>query len=103
MAKFADEFGSQKSSSGYQKLPSGLIIQWGSTTTSSGMTAGTFPIAFQNAIFQFYCTLKATISPTPFTTGGYATSLTTFGVVAGNSTNGVAQSGVEVVWLAIGY
>lgn len=37
---------------GYQKLPGGLILQWGQYTFSSSSTANvTFPIAFPNAVF----------------------------------------------------
>lgn len=44
-------FGSLKAASGYQKLPSGLIIQWGKFTTStSGKTNLTFPIAFPTSV-----------------------------------------------------
>ncbi|MET3135272.1 hypothetical protein AAKU55_005580 [Oxalobacteraceae bacterium GrIS 1.11] len=44
-------FGSSFASSGYQKLPSGLIIQWGQGPTSngSGVSLATFPVAFPNA------------------------------------------------------
>lgn len=46
-------FGSSLAVSGYQKLPSGLIIQWGQVTGSAGgTTAVTFPIAFPNACRQ---------------------------------------------------
>lgn len=44
-------FGSSLATSGYQKLPSGLIIQWGTNTVTSGTPlAVTLPIAFPNAI-----------------------------------------------------
>ncbi len=50
-------FGSSISVSGYQKLPSGLIIQWGtSTTTSSGANTPTFPLAFPNGVLQAFIT-----------------------------------------------
>ena len=52
MQKFADEFGSSLSGNGYQKLPSGLIIQWGPTgavSSASGAVTVTFPIAFPTA------------------------------------------------------
>ncbi len=44
-------FASALSSSGYQKLPSGLIIQWGAAVAGIGSTGGTgnvvsFPVAF---------------------------------------------------------
>lgn len=44
-------FGSSLAANGYQKLPSGLIIQWGAFTTSSSATTNVaFPIAFPNAV-----------------------------------------------------
>ncbi|KWK48074.1 hypothetical protein WT81_04845 [Burkholderia stagnalis] len=63
------DFGSSLATNGYQKLPSGLIIQWGTTTVSSWITttsSGTnlasyqgalsviFPIAFPNACLNPY-------------------------------------------------
>ena len=57
MQKFADEFGSSVSNQGYQKLPSGLIVQWGfvnaSNISQTQTNAVTFPIAFPtNAPFS---------------------------------------------------
>lgn len=53
-------FGSSIASSGYQKLPSGLIIQWGQFTQADngGAVAFTFtyPIAFPNAARQAFLT-----------------------------------------------
>jgi hypothetical protein len=37
--------------SGYQKLPGGLILQWGRGTTASGTASVTFPVAFPSACF----------------------------------------------------
>jgi len=45
---------------GYQKLPSGLIIQWGYGVTSSGEVDVTFPIAFPNAAFEVTASIAAT-------------------------------------------
>lgn len=42
------QFGFNGSANGYQKLPSGMIIQWGSFSSGNPSTA-TFPIAFPNA------------------------------------------------------
>lgn len=57
MQKFADEFGASLSTNGYQKLPSGLIIQWGTGTTvpANGTSTTTFPIAFPNSCFYVTC------------------------------------------------
>jgi len=50
---------------GYQKLPSGLIIQWGSTSSNGvGYSDFTYPIAFPNSVL--------TIIPTSFIGGGAA-------------------------------
>lgn len=45
------EFGSSLAANGYQKLPSGLIEQWGYTACTTTATLVTFPIAFPNALF----------------------------------------------------
>lgn len=85
------------SSSGYQKFPSGLIIQWGSYTTVSNnsTTAVTFPIAFTTACLQVNPGQNGTradqFAPS-------ASSITTTGC---NITNNSA--GQIVTWLAIGY
>ena len=50
--KYAAGFGSSLASAGYQKLPSGLIAQWGPTGAVSSASAAvtvTFPIAFPTA------------------------------------------------------
>ncbi len=56
-------FSSNLGVSGYQKMPSGLILQWGSVTNS--VTAGaakavTFPIAFPNAALNVQQTASYT-------------------------------------------
>ncbi|BCF96644.1 hypothetical protein PPGU19_012130 [Paraburkholderia sp. PGU19] len=50
---FSAVFGSSKAVNGYQKLPGGLILQWGSVTqTTAQNVAVTFPIAFPNAVLS---------------------------------------------------
>ncbi len=46
-------FGKSLSQEGYQKLPGGLIIQWGRASLNANLTTQsiTFPIAFPNAVF----------------------------------------------------
>ena len=48
----AKSFGVLLSASGYQKLPGGLIMQWGTLTGSVGQLAGIYPMAFPNGVFQ---------------------------------------------------
>jgi len=51
--------GSSVTSPGYQKLPSGLIIQWGSVgTPASGHVTVTFPIAFPSTCLFMMGTVK---------------------------------------------
>lgn len=66
MQMFAAEFGVSLAASGYQKLPSGLIIQWGAATyvgtvASDGTATAdfTFPIAFPNATIEVISSLAA--------------------------------------------
>lgn len=47
----AGQFLSSVTSPGYQKLPSGLILQWGNSSFSTGGSSVTFPIAFSNSLF----------------------------------------------------
>jgi len=57
------DFTCSKNSNGYQKLPSGLIIQWGRGTISSPASGSynivtvTFPITFPNGILRGYVCL----------------------------------------------
>jgi hypothetical protein len=87
------------SSDGYQKLPGGLIIQWGTFTPSSSTTSLTFPIAFSTA-----CLTVQTMDRFTGDTGGgnQLTALnadpTTTGAVFSSST---AVS--LVYWFALGY
>jgi hypothetical protein len=48
---------SSLSGNGYEKLPSGLIMQWGSFTQSGSSTVVTLPIAFPNAFVNVQQTL----------------------------------------------
>ena len=54
-ARFVNDFLNLKSENGYQKLPSGLIIQWGRFTPTMATTIGSpqyvsYPIAFPNKL-----------------------------------------------------
>ncbi len=66
MQKFADEFTSLLAVSGWQKLPSGLILQWGTTggIAPGGSIAVTYPIAFPVGPKVAVCSYFAAV---PFT------------------------------------
>jgi hypothetical protein len=65
------QFASSLASSGYQKLPSGLIVQWGNVLTSAANTpyTWTFPIAFPNASLSV--SVQSNDSSGPYATGIY--------------------------------
>jgi len=44
------DFTVSKATNGYQKLPNGLIIQWGVGTSTAPSGTQTFPIAFPNSV-----------------------------------------------------
>ena len=95
-------FASALSSSGYQKLPSGLIIQWGAAVAGIGSTGGTgnvvsFPVAFPRYCAQII---------TSFDNG----SSSIIAGAAGNQTTtqfllrcGATGGSYNFRWLAVGY
>lgn len=86
---------------GYIKFPDwlgGLIIQWGSTTTSATATAGTnvtFPLAFPTAARAVF------VSNTSSSTSG----LTIYGGALTNTkfTSAASAANVVIYWLAFGH
>jgi len=83
-----ESFGKSLNSNGYQKLPGGLIIQWGYAAISASTTAISFPTAFASACYCVVATnylsgdlsgteLAVTLRSVPTTTGAdFGTSLT---------------------------
>lgn len=81
--------------SGYQKFASGLILQWGASSTSAG-GSGTinFPLAFPNAAYSCVMTDSIANSPAPNLT---ALSTTSFSWARGNT-----GSTSTMYWIAVG-
>jgi hypothetical protein len=96
-------FGASLAVAGYQKLPGGLILQWGfvaSSGTANGNAAVTFPIAFPAT-----CVLavaSATGAGAASYTGPLSSSNTT-GAVFTAVVNGANTSGMVLYWFALGY
>lgn len=91
-------------SNGYQKLPGGLIIQWGSSsTTSGGGTALTLPTPFSTAVYSFTATPNIAVGASAaFLNIDIATStLSTLNIFARNQAN-TAYLAVNYFWIAIG-
>lgn len=92
------DFTSLKSANGYQKLPGGIIIQWGeNTSTSTTAVNMSFPISFPTACWQVVVSQGIqnghTFNPsaTNMTNSGFCLRL-------GNGTD------VDLCrWIAIGY
>ena len=85
--------------SGYQKLPGGLIIQWGYVSQSSAGQTVSFPITFPNALYS----IQATIIGTGPGNGHKITAQST----ASHQLNAYNTTGTAVTinyfYLAIGY
>lgn len=95
--QFSSSFGSSLGGSGYQKLPSGLIVQWGSKAASANLTAQlvTFPIAFPNSIFAA-TVLDAQTASTA--TSAWRTSISNSGLSYATS---AGVTGTQY-WIAVG-
>lgn len=91
-------------STGYQRLPGGIIVQWGYTTTnSSGQATVTFPLAFPANFW------RAIINPLAGFDAAYAAGAMISQGLAGFVQNiartdnfVIAPAGIVVGWLAVG-
>ncbi len=86
--------------SGYQKLPGGLILQWGGGgSTATADYPVTFPVAFPNSVRQ------VVVSPTMSTIAaicGVNTNWTTTQFFVNSFNTSGARAGAGFVWFAIG-
>lgn len=93
-------FSSSIAASGYQKLPSGLIIQWGNAgnIASASSVAVTYPIAFPNGALSASATVNtATNTATPQGAGIAYTSASQLTI------RNLSASTLGFTWIAIGY
>lgn len=97
MQMFADEFVASLAANGYQKLPSGLIIQWGSANYAAGVGAVVYPIAFPTATRSIQLTLQSSGA------GSYSNDAT--GNISTTGFTAYQNSPVNssFFWIAIGY
>jgi hypothetical protein len=101
---FSGLFAASLAVNGYQKLPSGLIIQWGQlVSNSSGLIQAAFPIAFPSAC------LSAVVNYIESGNGlggvGQVSSNTTKTIIQANcfsSTTAAAISGGAMYYIAVG-
>lgn len=91
-------FGASIGLSGYQKLPSGLIIQWGQFTHSGSASGGlglTFPVSFSNTNYQL-TGIETGATPTV----GFSFQRASASQVTMYTNN---ASAVYMSWIATGY
>ncbi|WP_244744918.1 gp53-like domain-containing protein [Paraburkholderia terricola] len=96
-------FSQSLANNGYAKLPSGLIVQWGtSTIATQSMQTVTLPVAYPNAFILAAGNTGTVITPNAasislgFQGNG---SKTSFNVIAGTASSG--STGIS--WISIGY
>lgn len=94
---------------GYQKLDSGLIIQWGRSNGGSnavveGVFTFDFPVAFPNACLSFVPTDYVSESSALCTVGaGSNTNATTAEVYYKNDNGNTSANPGFINWIAIGW
>ncbi|GAB2897475.1 hypothetical protein GCM10027202_26680 [Microvirgula curvata] len=88
---------------GYQRLPGGLILQWGTlTTTSAADSSITFPVAFPTACQSRTATVRQGTGAISLLASIGAHNLTGMGISIFVSSTGARATSV-VDWVAIGY
>lgn len=74
---YSGAFGSSLSGNGYQKLPSGMLMQWGSVSSPGASGSITFPTAFLSGAYSLVAITSSTSAIASNLTIG-ATTATTF-------------------------
>lgn len=111
---FSSHFGSSLSGNGYQKLPSGMIIQWGvaSNNNSTVPIIASFPIAFPNTVVSIACSGAVetsssgaiyTCSISPHTMSQFRFKIPGYFVHSSGAYNPFPTNSVSTYWIAIGY
>jgi hypothetical protein len=97
-ARLASVFGSSLASAGYQYLPSGLLIQWGSNSLTSNQVLNvTLPLTFPSTFLQAYGSADDSNTANDFRVGAGITSTSQIQLVNGESVTRTVR------WLAIGF
>jgi len=100
------QFPNSLAGSGYQKLPNGLIIQWQivslpSSTSSTGSTSFTYPIAFPNGFLSGQATQTAAVPALIFL--GISSPTTSGANLSWNAGSGSLSGGTTCYVMVIGY
>ena len=87
------DFTSSQDTNGYQNLPGGLVMQWGSVAAASGGTSVTFPVAFVNSCINIQLTDNSTSND----------GAVSFSDVSTSSFTAYNSQGHTTHWFSIGY
>jgi hypothetical protein len=84
---------------GWQRLPSGLILQWGSVSQAGqSTTTRSLPVAFNSAVFSVTASKGTPVSLTNELSVGISATTTQYTI--SNSSTGTAAQGI--LWMALG-
>jgi len=102
-AMFTNEFASSFGASGYQKLPTGLILQWGSALTDgSGVAVVSLPITFPTATRGVWAMYNGSTGPTTNrVVGCNSPTASSFTLYAAD--NAGAAVSATINWFALGH
>jgi hypothetical protein len=93
------DFGKVNGANGYQRLPGGLLIQWGEASVSGNGGVVTYPITFTSQVFQV---VSCDAGPGAHSTAAVNIGLTSFqnySIPPGSTTYAITTG---VRWVAIG-
>lgn len=83
---------------GYQKLPGGLIIQWGSVLQSAGVATYNFPLAFPSYSGNLVCSFKDYAATDGYTVQGSGLDSSGFKIK-----HNYPSGEIRIAWITIGY
>jgi hypothetical protein len=94
------DFSSVIASAGWQRFPSGLILQWGTVAPlpQGGSLTFTYPLALPNAVFQVIASSMSSGNNTfGYTVSSFAQTLSNVGISNNSATSGVATARILVI------
>ena len=97
------QFGYNAVTNGYQKLPSGIILQWGSAVASSNPSSISYNIAFPNAALVMGAIQTGTLGFNGIVAQVSGGNATFFYVATGTSGSSPTWASASVNWWAIGW
>lgn len=96
--KYSLAFGMLGASSGYQILPSGLMMQWGLNVVAGNSSALiSYPVSFTSVVYQCYAASVAGTTGTISSPSAVSTNLSQLTLW-----NGAINPAMSIAWLAIG-